>query len=160
QCLDIGLTLARAELRAALLKGAAWLFDGNSLAASDRMLRDIDLAVAPQEFELAVRTLAVSGYREACGIDIEVGHIHYAPMVREGCEVSVEIHRDLANRVEFLPSLEVIASGRQVAPGLLLPAHRHRIVHNVIHAQIMNKDFVAGVLNPRDGLDLARLILG
>jgi hypothetical protein len=72
----------------------------------------------------------------------------------------VEIHRDLANRVEFLPNLEVIASAREVAPGLLLPVHRHRIVHNVLHAQIMNKDFVAGVLNPRDGLDLARLILG
>src|SRR5262249_49703559 len=42
QCLDIGSTLACAGIRAALLKGAAWLFDGNSLAASDRMLRDID----------------------------------------------------------------------------------------------------------------------
>jgi hypothetical protein len=160
QCLDIGSTLACAGIRAALLKGAAWLFDGNSLAASDRMLRDIDLAVAPQEFELAVRTLTDSGYREASGIYIEVGHIHYAPMVREGCEVSVEIHRDLANRVEFLPSLEVIASAREVAPGLLLPAQRHRIVHNVIHAQIMNGDFAGGILDPRDGLDLARLIAG
>jgi Uncharacterised nucleotidyltransferase len=160
QCLDIGSTLARAGIRAALLKGATWLFDGNSSAASDRMLRDIDLAVAPQEFELAVRTLAVAGYREASGIHIEVGHIHYAPMVRDGCEVGVEIHRDLTNRVEFLPSLEVIALARQIAPGLLLPVHRHRIIHNVIHAQIMNGDFVAGVLNPRDGLDLARLILG
>ena len=160
QCLDIGSTLARVGIRAALLKGAAWLFDGNSLAASDRMLRDVDLAVAPQEFELAVRTLAASGYREASGIYIEVGHIHYAPMVREDYEASVEIHRDLANRVEFLPSLEVIASAREVAPGLLSPGYRHRIVHNVIHAQIMNGDFAGGVLNLRDGLDLARLIVG
>ena len=30
QCLDIGSTLACAGIRAALLKGAAWLFDGNS----------------------------------------------------------------------------------------------------------------------------------
>jgi hypothetical protein len=160
QCLDIGSTLARAGLRAALLKGAAWLFNGNSLAASDRMMRDIDLAVAPEEFEAAVRTLMASGYREASGIYIEVGHIHYAPMVREDCEASVEIHRDLANRVEFLPSLEVIASAREVAPGLLLPEYRHRIMHNVIHAQIMNGDFAGGVLDLRDGLDLARLIVG
>ena len=160
QCLDIGLTLARAGLRAALLKGAAWLFDGNSLAASDRMMRDIDLAVAPQEFEPAVRTLAASGYREASGIYIEVGHFHHAPMVCEDAEASVEIHRDLANRVEFLSSPEVIASAREVAPGLLLPESRHRIVHNVIHAQILNGDFAGGVLDLRDGLDLARLIAG
>jgi hypothetical protein len=160
QCLDIGSTLARAGLRAALLKGAAWLFDGNSLAASDRVMRDIDLAVAPEEFEPAVQTLMASGYREASGIYIEVGHIHYAPMVREDCEASVEIHRDLANRTEFLSSTEVIASAREVAPGLLLPEYRHRIVHNVIHAQIMNGDFAGGVLDLRDGLDLARLIAG
>jgi hypothetical protein len=160
QCLDIGSTLARAGLRAALLKGAAWLFDGNSLATSDRMMRDIDLAVAPEEFEPAVQSLAASGYREASGIYIEVNHIHYAPMVREDCEASVEIHRDLANRIEFLSSREMIASAREVAPGLLLPEYRHRIVHNVIHAQIMNGDFAGGVLDLRDALDLARLIAG
>jgi hypothetical protein len=158
QSLDIGSTLARAGLRAALLKGAAWLFDGNSLAASDRMMQDIDFAVAPEEFEPAVQTLVASGYREASGIYIEVGHIHYAPLVRESCEASVEIHRDLANHPEFLSSPEVIAAAREVAPGLLLPESRHRIVHNVIHAQIMNGDYVGGVLDLHDGLDLARLI--
>jgi hypothetical protein len=158
QCLDIGLTLARAGLRAALLKGAAWLFDGDPRAASDRMMFDIDLVVAPQEFQPAVRTLAASGYREASGIHIEVNHIHHPPMVCDGAEACVEIHRDLANRIEFLSSPEVIASAREVAPGLLLPDPRHRIVHNVIHAQIMNGDFAGGVLNLRDGLDLARLI--
>jgi hypothetical protein len=160
QCLNVGLTLARAGLQGALLKGAAWLFDGNPLAASDRMMRDIDIAVAPQKFEPAVRTLAASGYREASGIYIEVGHFHHAPMVCEDGEASVEIHRDLANRVEFLSSREVIASAREVAPGLLLPESRHRIVHNVIHAQILNGDFIGGVLDLRDGLDLARLIAG
>jgi Uncharacterised nucleotidyltransferase len=160
QCLDLGSALARAGLRVALLKGAAWLFDGNSLAASDRMMRDIDLAVAPEQFGPVVRTLTDSGYREASGICIEVGHFHHAPMVCEGAEATVEIHRDLANRIEFLPSREVIASAREVAPGLLLPEARHRIVHNVIHAQILNGDFAGGVLNLRDGLDLARLIAG
>ena len=160
QCLDIGLTLARAGSRAVLLKGAAWLFDGNSPAASDRMMQDIDLAVAPQEFEPAVRTLAAAGYREASGLYTQVGHFHHAPMLCEGAEAIVEIHRDLSNRIEFLSTPEVIASAREVAPGLLLPKSGHRIVYNVIHAQIMNGDFAGGVLNLRDGLDLARLIAG
>jgi hypothetical protein len=158
QCLEIGSKLARAGLRAALLKGVAWLFDGNSLAASDRMMRDIDLAVAPEEFEPAVRALEGSGYREMSGIYIEVGHFHHEPMVCEGGEATVEVHRDLANQVELLSSAEVIASAREVAPGLLLPEPRHRIVHNVIHAQILNGNFIGGVVDLRDGLDLARLI--
>jgi GR25 family glycosyltransferase involved in LPS biosynthesis len=158
QCLEIGSNLARAGLRVALLKGVAWLFDGNWLAASDRMMRDIDLAVTPDEFEPAVRALEGSGYREMSGIYIEVGHFHHAPMVCEGGEASVEIHRDLANRIELLSSAEVIASAREVAPGLLLPESRHRIVHNVIHAQILNGNFIGGIVDLRDGLDLARLI--
>jgi Uncharacterised nucleotidyltransferase len=158
QCLEIGSNLARFGLRAALLKGAAWLFNGNSPAASDRMMRDIDLAVVPEEFEAAVRALEDSGYREMSGIYIEVGHFHHAPMVCEDGEASVEIHRDLANRIELLSSAEVIASAREVAPGLVLPESRHRIVHNVIHAQILNGDFIGGIVDLREGLDLARLI--
>jgi len=160
QCLEIGSNLARAGLRGALLKGAAWLFDGNSLAASDRMMRDIDLVIAPEEYEPAVRALKGCGYREMSGIYIEVGHFHHVPMLCEGGEASVEIHRDLANRIGLLSSQELIASGREVAPGLLLPESRHRIVHNVIHAQILNGDFIGGVVDLRDGLDLARLITG
>src|SRR6516165_6552109 len=76
QCLEIGSVLARAGLQAALLKGAAWLFDQSSPAASDRMLRDIDLVVAPKDFEAALRALTASGYREVSGIHIELGHFH------------------------------------------------------------------------------------
>ena len=36
---------------------------------------------------------------------------------------------------------------------------RHRIAHNVIHAQIETGNFVGGILNLRDALDLARLVV-
>ena len=160
QCLEIGSVLARAGLQAALLKGAAWLFDQSSPAASDRMLRDIDLVVAPKDFEAALRALTASGYREVSGIHIELGHFHCAPMICEGAEACVEIHRDLDYQIEFLPSTEVITSGTEIASGLLLPHWCHRIAHNVIHAQRLNGDFAGGVLNLRDTLDLARLVAG
>jgi hypothetical protein len=56
------------------------------------------------------------------------------------------------------PIHEVDRVGARVAPGLLLPQLGHRIVHNVIHAQIENRDYPGGILNLREGLDLARLI--
>src|SRR5262249_42280436 len=62
-------------------------------------------------------------------------------------------HRDY-----LLPARDVIASATQIGSGLLLPTIRHRILHNVIHAQIENGDWVGGVLNLRDTLDLARLV--
>jgi Uncharacterised nucleotidyltransferase len=158
QCIVIGAILAEAGVRAALLKGAAWLFDGSLEPASDRMMRDIDLLVAPEKVEVAVHALIASGYEDTSESLVEVGHFHYAPLLPQEGEASVEIHRDLAHRINLLPASEVIASAREVAPGLLLPSAHHRIFHNVIHAQIENGDFVGGVVNLRDTLDLARLL--
>jgi hypothetical protein len=158
QCLEIGATLAKAGLRAALLKGATWLFDGSTAPASDRMMRDIDLLVAPDDVEPAVQALTARGYRDTSESFVEIGHYHHAPLQPPNGEAMVEIHRDLAHRAELLRTQDVIASATEVAPGLLLPAPRHRIAHNVIHAQIENGDWVAGVFDLRDGLDLARLM--
>jgi Uncharacterised nucleotidyltransferase len=159
QCIQIGRTLSAAGLRAVLLKGASWLFDGNLEAASDRMMRDIDLLVTSDNVEAAVRALVASGYKDSGESLVEVGHYHYAPLLPSEGEASVEIHRDLARRIDLLPASEVITSACEVAPGLLLPNIHHRIAHNVIHAQILNGDFVGGIVNLRDTLDLARLLV-
>jgi Uncharacterised nucleotidyltransferase len=158
QCQEIGTILQAAGIQAVLLKGAAWLFDGSAAPASDRMMRDIDLLVAAEKFDLAVSALLASGYKEACESLVEGGHFHHAPLLPREGEASVEIHRDLTHRPNLLPASEVVESATEVATGLLLPVGYHRIVHNVIHAQIENGDFVGGVVNLRDTLDLARLM--
>jgi hypothetical protein len=158
QCEDIGRILKAAGLRAILLKGAAWLFDGSVDAAADRMMRDIDLLAPADAFDLTVDALIAAGYEDTSESIVEVGHFHYAPLLPKEGEASVEIHLDLAHRINLLPASEVIGSAIEIAPGLLLPCGSHRIVHNVIHAQIENGDFVGGVVNLRDTLDLARLL--
>ena len=158
QCIEIGRILSEAGIKAALLKGAAWLFDGSLEAASDRMMRDIDLLVANEKVEVAARVLIAAGYKDSGESLVEPNHYHYAPLLPPTGDISVEIHRDLANRVDLLPASEVIVSACEVAPGLLLPSANHRIVHNVIHAQIENGDFVGGAVSLRDTLDLARLV--
>ena len=155
QCVEIGRILSEAGVQAVLLKGAAWLFDGSLAAAADRMMRDIDLLVVSEIVEGAVRALVGSGYKDS---GESLADFHYAPLLPIAGEAMVEIYRDLSYRADLLPASEVIVSAHEVAPGLLLPSANHRIVHNVIHAQIENGDFVGGTVSLRDTLDLARLV--
>jgi glycosyltransferase involved in cell wall biosynthesis len=159
QCIGLGAILMRGGIRAVLLKGAAWLFDDSVEPPLDRMMRDIDLLIASDQIEAAVTTLVNAGYRDTCDSLVEQSHLHHAPLLPSEGEASVKLHRDLSHRVDLLPSGELIASASEVAPGLLLLMARHRIAHNVIHAQIENGRFVAGILNLRDALDLARLVV-
>jgi hypothetical protein len=140
QCLEIGSILMKNGLSAVLLKGTTWLFDGSFV--SDRMMQDIDLLVPHDSLELAVDALVASGYGDTGESLSEAGHFHHAPLLPPGGEAIVEIHRDLSHRADLLPTHEAVASASEVAPGLLLPTVRHRIMHNVIHAQIENGDFV------------------
>ena len=146
-------------INAVLLKGATWLFDDSSTAAVDRMMRDIDLLVQSAQIENALSALHASGYHAAEEELIEAGHFHCAPLFPEAGEALVEIHRDLTHRSHLLPAHEVIDSASEVAPGLLLPEMRHRIMHNVIHSQVENGDFRGGIVNLHDALDLARLVV-
>jgi hypothetical protein len=158
QCLEIGSILAKSGLKAVLIKGAAWLFDGSSAPASDRMMRDIDLLVQSDQVESAVTSLVALGYVDSGDTLVETGHFHHSPLLPKRGEAVVEIHRDLAHRVGLLPSHEVVASAVEVAPGLLLPTLQHRLTHNIIHAQIENGDFVGGLIDIHNTLDLARLV--
>ena len=158
QCESIGVLLARNDMEAVLLKGAAWLFDGSVAPASDRMISDIDLLMRPDHVEGAAQLLAASGYLDTTGRFAETAHFHEAPLLPRAGEAAVEIHRDLAHRRNLLPAEVVLASARPVAPGLSLAAAKHRIAHNVIHAQVENGDWIGGVARLLNMLDLARLV--
>jgi hypothetical protein len=159
QCLEIGAILTTNGIRAVLLKGVTWLFDDGSPAAADRMMRDIDLLVESEHIQAASAALLSSGYHDTGQELSEEGHFHCPPLVPQAGEAVVEIHRDLAHRSDLLPAKEVINSASELTPGLLLPAMRHRIIHNVIHSQIENGDFWGGLINLHDDLDLARLVV-
>lgn len=154
QCRTIGQALDAAGLQATLLKGATWLFDDP--VQPDRMMRDIDLLMPAGTIETAVEVLRRIGYRDMGGT--EDGHFHVTPLLPPDGEASVEIHRDLAHRAGLVPAADLLAEATPVAAGLLMPAIHHRIAHNVVHAQVENGDWVAGLFSLRDGLDLARLV--
>ena len=157
QCEEIGKVLASADVSAVLLKGAAWLFEAGP-AREDRMLRDIDLLIDPARSDTVSVALRSAGYRSAHFIAAEPGHVHDAPLVHPNGIVTVEVHRDITTRVALLSGAEVFAGSRPLMAGLRMASPEHRIVHNVLHSQIVNGDYVGGVVSLRDTLDLARLL--
>ena len=156
QCAAIGTLLESLDTSAALLKGAAWLFEAGP-AGGDRMMRDIDLLVDGADIETARHALLRAGYFPSPTAPAEEGNIHDAPLVHPERMVSVELHHELTTRVGLLSGRDVLADSRSIAPGLRMPSTAHRIIHNVIHAQIVNGDFAGGVVDFRDLLDLSRL---
>jgi hypothetical protein len=122
------------------------------------MLRDIDLLVPWTAYEAARTALFALDYKPSSTIMHDAGHVHEAPLEHPDRLVSVELHVELTTRIRYLSADEVLAQAQHVAPGLTVPSPLHRIVHNVVHAQIVNGDFVGGALSLRDSLDLGRLI--
>ncbi len=157
QCVEIGDALSRVGLHCVLLKGAAWLFEEGP-ATQDRMLRDIDLLVPGPAYEAARTALLALNYKPSSTIMHETGHVHEVPLEHPDRLVSVELHVELTTRTRYLSADEVLAQAQPVAPGLTVPSPLHRVVHNVVHGQIINGDFVGGALSLRDSLDLGRLI--
>lgn len=159
QCLDIGGALARAGTTGVLLKGAAFLFEPPP-ALHDRMMRDIDVLVPFDALEAAYGALADAGYRPSVCIGAEDGLFHGWPLEHGERPATIEVHVALSTRPDWLPAEEVFAAAIPVAPGLAVPAVRHRILHNAIHAQMINGDLAGGVINLRDAMDIGRLAVG
>lgn len=157
EVLFVGRALARANVDAILLKGATWLFEPGS-GLYDRMMRDIDILVAPGDLEAAVAALIAAGFERSPLVIGEAGHIHEHPLRHPDHPVLVEVHVELATRPELLPTRPIFERSSVVAPGLAIPAFCDRIVHNVIHAQLTNGEYRGGVLNLRDATDLGRLV--
>jgi len=157
QCIAIGGLFEAAGITAVLLKGAAWLFDDHSDAAADRIMHDIDLLLPAERLDDAAQLLTGAAYREDADFS-EIGHFHLASLIPERGEAAVELHRDVSRWPARLRATEVIRDACAIAPGLAMPSAAHRILHNVLHAQLENGYWLSGIVSLRDTLDLARLV--
>ncbi|MBL8570297.1 MAG: nucleotidyltransferase family protein [Phreatobacter sp.] len=157
QVLAIGEALDAAGVTGVLLKGATWLFQAGP-ASGDRMMRDIDLLVASRDLDTAMRSLALAGFLPSGTIGTEQAHIHEWPLEHAEHPVSVEVHTALSTRTRMLSGPDMLAEAVSVAPGLAIPSPRHRILHNVIHGEIVNGNRAGGIIDLREAMDLGRLM--
>lgn len=157
QVLVVGRVLEQIGVEGVLLKGAAWLFETGP-AARDRMMRDIDLLVPASRIIAVRQALAAAGFRASQIILGEEGHVHDQPLEHPDHPVSLEVHHELTTRPNLLSGAEVIRQAVPVAGGLAVPSLAHRLLHNVIHGQLINGHYAGGVLDMRDAMDVGRLV--
>lgn len=157
QALFVGGVLDEVGVRAVVLKGASWLFEAGS-AERDRMMRDIDLLVPASRIIEVRRALKAAGFRPSQTILGEEGHAHDRPLEHPDHPVSLEVHSELTTRPKLLSGAEMIGQAVPVARGLAVPSLAHRLLHNVIHGQLINGYYAGGALDMRDAMDVGRLV--
>ena len=154
QLADLIRSLNSIGVRPVLLKGAAALVCGLYPTSGERMIADIDVLVPAPRLPEILDHLTARGY----GVQstekelpdpngFETRSHHYAPLDSPDWPVRVELH---VHPVQ-LPFVQLLTSGEifsDATPSLwrggecLLPSPTHFILHNVIHAFLVN--FVRG----------------
>jgi Kdo2-lipid IVA lauroyltransferase/acyltransferase len=155
--LELGETGASGGFQFAVLKGGAWLLEGEVDCAAWRLMSDLDVLVDQKQYG------AVSGLFERMGYapldELErVEASFQAPYCRPGLPIIVEVHRHLGWRHHVLPPEVLLASSRPVASGLLLPAPWVRAFHAIVHWQIQDHGSSRGTLPLKELVEIARFL--
>lgn len=154
QCREIACTVKKQKI--VLLKGVTWLFD-KRVDGSNRMMLDIDLLVERDRVSEIEQSLINAGYRPYEDFD-EPGHIHRPPLIHPERNAAAELHIDLCFWPKMLEAKAMLADAQPLADGLWQPSPQHRLLHNIIHAQKMNGDWLGGIFSLRDALDIKWLV--
>ncbi len=160
QLKEITTVLNQSNIHPIFLKGAAHLLDGLYSDIGERILKDIDILVAENEYLLAAQLLENNGY--ACIGDSKKyfdseSLKHYPALFKPGFQAHVEIHRlliekDLSwfNHAIVDPEKKVVKS----PAGCYVLSDRHQIIHNFTHGQLQHSGHINGIMSLRDLYDL------
>lgn len=135
-----------------LLKGAMHLVSDMYGDSGVRIMTDIDLLVPSGDLEKSQEILRQMGYRAEEGMKCyDESHHHCAPLFRPGDYGALELHRDLLMKGyrQFLPGETALAESEPLeyegrAMKVLSPTHR--VLHNILHSQIIDRHYPEGVL--------------
>jgi Uncharacterised nucleotidyltransferase len=164
-----------------LLKGAASLASGLYTDPGERVLVDVDLLVSSRQVEAAAAALCGMGYvaYAPLGEDLpapspdlpprwvrrnapQKPHFHIAPWIHPSGIFSIEIHRSLVTE-EFeriLPTDNMFARAVAIqwnGHSVFVLHPTDRIVHNIVHAQLLDARFFCGTIELRQTRELAFL---
>lgn len=136
-----------------LLKGAKHLVTEIYTDPGVRIMTDIDLLVRREEINPSLDVLRQIDYEpiEDVHDDYHDEHHHCAPLFRPGDYATLEIHRSLTERryEPILPTAMAAAEAQSLeVEGCLMKtlSPTHRILHNIIHSQLVDMHHVNGII--------------
>jgi hypothetical protein len=156
--------LNAAGIQPTLLKGIASIASGLYPDPAMRILGDIDLLVQGDEGESAARMLASLGFEAIPSDRVDYGeHHHLAPQRDPVTGMIIELHvRPVLRQWDRL--LDAISLREQARPirfqgsSVLIPSPTHRMIHNIVHNQLSDRNYAGRQLNIRQVLELAALV--
>ncbi len=168
QLKEIIATLASAGIPAMPLKGGAALLTGLYGNLGDRFMMDIDLLVPESRADEAVALLLTEGYIvpdsyvEMVALWKNGKAKHYAPLVREGMPVHLELHRDLfeVRDLQLLASRDVwqtCAMGESDGLSFAAMSPSHQLLHCILHSEISHENYKLRMLDLKQMLHFAWL---
>jgi hypothetical protein len=135
-----------------LLKGALHLVADLYGDSGIRIMTDIDLLVPKDELEKSLDVLHQLGYRgeDSEGI-FDQHHHHCAPLFRPGDYGAMELHHDLLMKGfrQILPVEVALAQSEPLefnGASMKVLSPTHRILHNILHSQLIDRHYPEGVL--------------
>ncbi len=151
-----------------LLKGAAAIVGGLYPTPGERMISDLDILIPAGKLPEVLEKLASEGYQPVLAngaelpnpVGFETEDHHYAPVMSPEWPAPIELHVHPVHLPfdKILSSEEVFAGGTKVhwrGVDLLLPSPMHFVIHNVIHAFIVDVQMALHRLSIRQLFEFA-----
>jgi len=158
QALAIAAILNQAGAGFVFLKGANWLLEVTEERIGERWLADLDLVIAPADWDAGLAAIEAAGFRPVTDPAIYRRHFHHVPLARAGDRVSIELHRHLGWQRHLLTPEEVIAAAQPGPSGARLCSPAYRFVYGCLHSQLQDLQYAAGQFSLRDQVDIQYLL--
>jgi hypothetical protein len=149
--------LNQIDIEPLLLKGVSHLIDGSYPDSSLRLLGDLDILVPEDRAPEAARKLMASSFSERVDSPVPPSHHHLTMLVDRETGAGVEIHKQLAPSAfqDIVPATS-FWEGATLFPfcdlRVLLPSPTKRVLLNIVHDQLFNRQY------QRQGTELRRLL--
>lgn len=151
-----------------LLKGGVSLFVETFDSPGSRVMADLDILVPKEAAEDCWNGLLTLGYcpiedNPHFHIDYRHRHHHLRPLYRPDGYGMIEIHRDALpnSAARILPTSTIWEQSEPVinplGPTISVPSPTHRVLHNLLHSDLINQTYASGKISLRSLHELAMM---
>jgi len=138
------------------LKGTAHLLEHLYEDISERMIGDIDLLVAPNQFDKIAKLLLEIGYKPLTKYYKDELKLlkHYPRLVHDTWIAAVEIHR-VVIQPPYNTALKStsILNHKLAFENTFVPSYQHQLLHNILNVQVNDQGLLYAKINLRQMYD-------